>query len=225
MRSPSSSQLLVRLCRVVANEPLACLSGEGNWLGNGASRGAASRMVDRSATRCVNLLQTRSAHKQGSHGQQRRTRTLRRRNPRPPRHRRHDDPREPRARRARRRRSRHPGRYRQSPWAATFALVREALAAIAAKSGGAFAGLDRDRREALINDYYAGGGTAAATLGRVILGAYYRDDRVLLALGWRPALPSRRATRWNRATGRCSTPCASARRSGATTAPPTAGER
>ena len=32
-------------------------------------------------------------------------------------------------------------------------LVRQALAAIAAKSGGAFAGLDRDRREALINDY------------------------------------------------------------------------
>ena len=62
------------------------------------------------------------------------------------------------------------------------ALVREALAAIAAKSGNAFAGLDRDGREALINDYYASGGTAAATLGRLILGAYYRDDRVLLAL-------------------------------------------
>jgi hypothetical protein len=60
--------------------------------------------------------------------------------------------------------------------------VRAALAAIAAKSGNAFAGMDRDRREALINDYYASGGAAAATLGRVILGAYYRDDRVLLAL-------------------------------------------
>jgi hypothetical protein len=60
--------------------------------------------------------------------------------------------------------------------------VREALAAIAAKSGNAFARLDRDRREALINDYYASGGAAAATLGRLILGAYYRDDRVLLAL-------------------------------------------
>src|ERR1700704_3630070 len=61
-------------------------------------------------------------------------------------------------------------------------LVREALAAIAAKSVGAFARLDRDRREALINDYHASGGAAAATLGRLILGAYYRDDRVLLAL-------------------------------------------
>jgi hypothetical protein len=62
------------------------------------------------------------------------------------------------------------------------ALVREALAAIAAKSGSAFARMDRERREALINDYYSTGGTAAASLGRMILGAYYRDDRVLLAL-------------------------------------------
>ena len=61
-------------------------------------------------------------------------------------------------------------------------LVREALAAIAQKSAGAFAGLDRDRREALINDYYRSGGAAAGALGRVILSAYYRDDRVLLAL-------------------------------------------
>jgi hypothetical protein len=70
-------------------------------------------------------------------------------------------------------------------------MVREALAAIAHKSVGAFAGLDRDTREALINDYYTSGGAAAATLGRVIVGAYYRDDRVLLALGLeaRPPFP------------------------------------
>lgn len=61
-------------------------------------------------------------------------------------------------------------------------LVREALVAIAQKSAGAFASLRRDRREALINDYYKSGGAAAGALGRVILGAYYRDDRVLLAL-------------------------------------------
>jgi hypothetical protein len=69
--------------------------------------------------------------------------------------------------------------------------VREALAAIAHKSVGAFAGMDRDRREALINDFYAGGGAPAVTLGRVIVGAYYRDDRVLLALGLeaRPPFP------------------------------------
>ncbi|HZX84407.1 MAG TPA: hypothetical protein VFF19_12635 [Reyranella sp.] len=61
-------------------------------------------------------------------------------------------------------------------------LVREALAAIAAKAGGAFAALDRDKREALINEYYKAGGTAAVALGRLILGAYYRDDRVLQSL-------------------------------------------
>ncbi len=60
--------------------------------------------------------------------------------------------------------------------------VREALAAITAKSGGAFARLDRDAREALINDYYMSGAAAAVALGRLIVGAYYRDDRVLLSL-------------------------------------------
>jgi hypothetical protein len=69
------------------------------------------------------------------------------------------------------------------------ALVREALAQIAARSGGAFAAMDRDGREALINDYYASGGAPRAALGRVILAAYYRDDRVLLALGMEPRPP------------------------------------
>ena len=44
------------------------------------------------------------------------------------------------------------------------------------------AGLDRDGREALINGIYEGRGAPIVALGRVILGAYYRDDRVLLAL-------------------------------------------
>ena len=61
--------------------------------------------------------------------------------------------------------------------------VREAVAAIGSRSGGAFAAMDGDGREALINEYHAIGGAPAATLGRVILGAYYRDDRVLVALG------------------------------------------
>jgi hypothetical protein len=70
-------------------------------------------------------------------------------------------------------------------------MVREAVAAIAVRSGGAFAGMDRAAREALINDYYTSGGAAAAALGRVILAAYYRDDRVLRALGLeaRPPFP------------------------------------
>src|SRR5262245_36668163 len=62
-------------------------------------------------------------------------------------------------------------------------LVRQALAALAAKSASGLAQLDRDRREALVNDWYKAGGAAAAALGRVILAAYYRDDRVLVALG------------------------------------------
>ena len=58
-------------------------------------------------------------------------------------------------------------------------LVHKAIAEITAKS---FASLDRDRREALINDLYASRAAPIVALGRVILGAYYRDDRVLLAL-------------------------------------------
>ncbi len=61
-------------------------------------------------------------------------------------------------------------------------LVREALALIATRSNGGFATMDRDGREALINGYCSSGSAAAAALGRVILSAYYRDDRVLLSL-------------------------------------------
>jgi hypothetical protein len=68
-------------------------------------------------------------------------------------------------------------------------LVREALAAIAQNAGGAFAAMDRDKRETLINGYYKAGGAAAVALGRVILGAYYRDDRVLLALSQEARAP------------------------------------
>lgn len=68
-------------------------------------------------------------------------------------------------------------------------LVREALAAIAAKSGGAFAEMDQTAREALINAWYPRGGAPALALGRVIVSAYYRDDRVLLALGHEARAP------------------------------------
>ena len=69
------------------------------------------------------------------------------------------------------------------------ALVRAALTAIAGRSGAGFTGLERGRREALINDWYASGGAAATALGRAILGAYYRDDRVLQALGHEARAP------------------------------------
>jgi hypothetical protein len=41
----------------------------------------------------------------------------------------------------------------------------------------------------LINNWYAGGGAAAVALGRLILAAYYRDDRVLVALGLEARAP------------------------------------
>jgi hypothetical protein len=65
-------------------------------------------------------------------------------------------------------------------------LVREAIAVLGART---FASLDGDGREALINDYHRNGGVAAAALGRVVLGAYYRDDRVLVALGHQARAP------------------------------------
>ena len=69
------------------------------------------------------------------------------------------------------------------------APVREAVAAIGARAHGNFAGLDVDAREALLTDYVANGGAAGATLARVILSSYYRDDRVLVSLGMEPRAP------------------------------------
>lgn len=68
-------------------------------------------------------------------------------------------------------------------------LIREAVAAIGRKADGAFPDLDQDRRETLINDWYESGGAAAVMLGRLVLGAYYRDDRVLVALGLEARAP------------------------------------
>jgi len=59
-------------------------------------------------------------------------------------------------------------------------LVRQALVSLAAAS---------DRSDAAINDWYRSGGAPAAALGRLILSAYYRDNRVLLALGHEARAP------------------------------------
>jgi hypothetical protein len=40
-----------------------------------------------------------------------------------------------------------------------------------------------------VNDWYAKAGRPAAVLGRIVLSAYYRDDRVLLALGHEARAP------------------------------------
>ena len=69
------------------------------------------------------------------------------------------------------------------------AHVREALGVLAALAGGAIAALDAARRDAAVMAYRERGGTAAATLSRVILQCYYRDDRVVRALGLEPRAP------------------------------------
>lgn len=69
------------------------------------------------------------------------------------------------------------------------ATVRTALAELAALGGAAFADLGGARAEAVAASFHAGGGAAAATLGRVILQCYYRDDRVLHSLGMEPRPP------------------------------------
>jgi hypothetical protein len=69
------------------------------------------------------------------------------------------------------------------------ALVREALAGIKAKAGGNFSAIGQDEREALINEWYVAAGKPATALGRAVLGAYYRDDRVLKAVGHEARAP------------------------------------
>ena len=55
------------------------------------------------------------------------------------------------------------------------------------------------------HEFRATGGAAAATLVRVVLQCYYRDDRVLRSLGLELRAPFPQGyTCWSRATGRCS---------------------
>ncbi len=67
--------------------------------------------------------------------------------------------------------------------------VRQAIAGIASRCGGTFAAMGIDDREACIAACHATGDAAIVTLGRVILGCYYRDDRVLVSLGHEPRAP------------------------------------
>jgi hypothetical protein len=70
-----------------------------------------------------------------------------------------------------------------------FGAARQALGVLAALSGGAFADLDETRRQAVAASFQAQGGVNLATLHRVILQCYYRDDRVVLSLGLEPRPP------------------------------------
>lgn len=63
------------------------------------------------------------------------------------------------------------------------ALVATALAHLAKLAGKPLAELDDAGRDAVAKEFRANGGAAAATLVRVVLQCYYRDDRVLRSLG------------------------------------------
>jgi len=69
--------------------------------------------------------------------------------------------------------------------------VAAALDHLAQVAGMPLARLDPTRREAVAKEFRANGGAPAATLVRVVLQCYYRDDRVLRSLGLelRPPFP------------------------------------
>ena len=63
------------------------------------------------------------------------------------------------------------------------AMVSQALDHLARLAGKPLAELEPAKREAVAEEFRAAGGGAAATLVRVVLQCYYRDDRVLRSLG------------------------------------------
>ncbi|HEV2188930.1 MAG TPA: hypothetical protein VGR70_17105 [Stellaceae bacterium] len=67
--------------------------------------------------------------------------------------------------------------------------VREALDQLARLAGAPLTGLDPARRQAVAMELRATGGRAIATLTRVVLQCYYRDDRVVRSLGLEPRPP------------------------------------
>jgi hypothetical protein len=67
--------------------------------------------------------------------------------------------------------------------------VREALDRLSHLAQGPFAGLDQARRRQVATALRANGGPALATLVRVVLQCYYRDDRVVRSLGLEPRPP------------------------------------
>jgi hypothetical protein len=62
-------------------------------------------------------------------------------------------------------------------------LVTAALDHLARLAGQSLAELDATKRNAVAQEFRKHGGAAAATLVRVVLQCYYRDDRVLRSLG------------------------------------------
>ena len=62
-------------------------------------------------------------------------------------------------------------------------LVTAALDHLARLAGAPLAELEASRRDAVAQEFRGAGGVPAATLVRVVLQCYYRDDRVLGSLG------------------------------------------
>ncbi|MBM3649263.1 MAG: hypothetical protein FJX11_15880 [Alphaproteobacteria bacterium] len=67
--------------------------------------------------------------------------------------------------------------------------VAAALERLTELAGRPFADLDEQRRLEVANALRREGGLAAAALVRVVLLSYYRDDRVMIALGQEPRPP------------------------------------
>jgi hypothetical protein len=67
--------------------------------------------------------------------------------------------------------------------------VRTALAALSDLAAGSFADLDDARAEAVAMRLLARNEQTLGVLGRVVLAAYYRDDRVVRSLGREPRPP------------------------------------
>ncbi|ANW03683.1 hypothetical protein [Bradyrhizobium icense] len=62
-------------------------------------------------------------------------------------------------------------------------MVAQALDHLAHLAGKPLAELDAAKRDVVATEFRATGGVATATLVRVVLQCYYRDDRVLRSLG------------------------------------------
>jgi hypothetical protein len=69
------------------------------------------------------------------------------------------------------------------------ALVANALDRLAQVAETPLAGLDPPQRQTVASELRAQGGAAVATLTRVVLQCYYRDDRVVRSLGLEPRPP------------------------------------
>ena len=70
-----------------------------------------------------------------------------------------------------------------------FISVRAALAALRQHAGGSFADLEADRAETIAMAMLGDASLESAALSRTVLQCYYRDDRVMRALGREPRPP------------------------------------